>query len=272
MYDALDNCLFVKDQEKFEQLREKADAFNRNFNGSNIIQDDIFHIVENYTKKKNEPLELLRYPIDAEELCACTFLRGGRIFVLVNSQMPLAKQIFAAGHELYHVWCYLENDDPQLVQNGSMLDAMTMDDTTTAQEEMEANAFSGLLLVPAETLYQQIRIYGINLMKISLIDILMLMEIFAVPYKAIVLRLYEDGLINDMQVKALFSISSDEVTHQIRLSGKAKRWMRIPQGVEQFGSLEENMAVNEENMVLQPSRLSSDKRRLQEIREKYHLD
>lgn len=272
MYNVLDNCLFEKNREKFEQLREKADAFNMNFNGNNIIQDDIFRIIENYTKRKNEPLELLRYPIDAEELCACTFLRGGRIFVLVNSQMPLSKQIFAVGHELYHVWCYLENDDPQLVQNGSMLDSMTMDDTTTEQEEMEANAFAGLLLVPSDILYQQIRIYGIDVIRISMMDILMLMEIFAVPYKAVVLRLYEDGLISEAQVKELFRISPDEVKRQIRISGKAKRWALIPQGVEQFGSLEENMEVNEENMVLQPNRLNSDKKRLEEIRAKYHLN
>lgn len=271
MYKALDGSLFVKNRKKFELIRERADGFNKNYNGDNIIQDDIFHVIENYTKKKEMPLELLRYPVGDEELCACTFIRGGRIFILMNAGLPLAKQIFAAGHELYHVWCYLENEDLRLAQEGSMLEASTIEKETNDQEEMEANAFSGLLLVPSDFLCQQVRIYGIKTDHLAVGDVLMLMEIFAVPYKAMVLRLFEDELISEEQVRDLFQIDSEEIKRLIGLTGRAKRWSMVPQGVERFGSLIENIAVNEASGALSPDRLSSDRKRIQEILKKYCL-
>ncbi|MDY2628768.1 MAG: ImmA/IrrE family metallo-endopeptidase [Lachnospiraceae bacterium] len=271
MCKALDNSLFVQDRERFERIREKADGFNKNFNGDNIIQDDIFHIIENYSRKKAVPLELLRYPIEDEELCACTFIREGRIFVLLNAGMQMAKQIFAVAHELYHVWCYLEDEDQDLICNGSLLDSATIDDAAGKQEEMEANAFSGLLLVPADTLNQQIRIYGINKNNITVPDILMLMEIFGVPYKAMILRLYEDSLISEEQARTLFRIPGIEVQNQIEMTGRAKRWSIVPHGIEKFGSLMENMAENIKNGALTSERMDSDRKRLQEIYQLYHI-
>ncbi len=272
MYKAMDNSLFVKDRVKFDQLRERADGFNQNYNGANIIQDDIFHVIENYTKKKGMPFEFLRFPIEGDDLCACTFVRGGRIFLLLNCNMPLAKQIFAAGHELYHIWCYLEDEDQDLMQKGSILASTTIDDSADAQEEMEANAFSGLLLVPADTLCQQIRIYGIAAQQIAAQDVVMLMEIFAMPYKALVLRLYEESIISAEQARELFRVNEDEIRREVELTGRAKRWMDIPKGVERFGSLMENMTLNNENGFLQPSRYESDSVRIAEIQQRYHLD
>lgn len=272
MYKALENSLYVKNKKRFEQIRAKADGFNQGFNGNNIIQDDIFHIIQNYAVRKETPLELLRYPIDDEELCACTFVRGGRLFVLLNSKLPLCKQIFAVGHELYHVWCYLENENSDLAQKGSMLNATTMDESSSEQEEMEANAFSGLLLVPADTLRQQIRIYGIVISEITVKDVLMLMEIFAVPYKAIVLRLYEEGLISECQAKALFEVKASNIQQLIKRTGKAKRWIEPLITEISFGGLDEYLAINKENDSLIPSRLECDERRLQELREKLNAN
>lgn len=47
MFKALENSLFVVDRAKYELVRQRANAFNSNYTGSNIIQDDIFHIIEN---------------------------------------------------------------------------------------------------------------------------------------------------------------------------------------------------------------------------------
>lgn len=271
MYQVLENSLYVKDRKKFELIRERADGFHKSYNGDNIIQDDIFNVVENYAEQKGMPLELLRYPIGDEKFCACTFIRGGRFFILLNGGVPLAKQIFAMGHELYHMWCYLENEDQRLMQNGSMLDSATMEDATNEQEEMEANAFSGLLLVPADLLQQQIRIYGIQTSQIAVRDILMLMDIFAVPYKAMNLRLYEDGLITEDRVRKLFAVSPRDIETQMQLTGRAKRWNVAWVGSERFGSLLENMLLNEANGALPPGRLESDRKRIREIMEQYNL-
>ena len=104
--DALyDGILFKRNNKRFNQIKAAASGFSDLYIGCNIIQDDIFTVIENYARIKDIPLEWLRFPIDDSELCACTFIRGGRIFVMLNSALPMAKQIFAAAHELYHIRC-----------------------------------------------------------------------------------------------------------------------------------------------------------------------
>lgn len=64
-------------------------SFNSLYNKNNIIQDDIFSVLENYVARHDMSFELLRYPIGDEELCACTFIRQGRMFVMINSAISL---------------------------------------------------------------------------------------------------------------------------------------------------------------------------------------
>ena len=167
MYQALENSLFEQDRPRYQEIQRCVTAFNSLFNGNNIIQDDIFHIMENYVRKHEMPFELLRYAIGDQELCACTFIRDKRLFVLVNAAIPMAKQIFAAAHELYHIYCFADENDTGLSERGSILNSMTIDETTTVMEDMEANAFAGLLLAPADRIDEQMRIYGVKRGKIS---------------------------------------------------------------------------------------------------------
>lgn len=76
---------------------------------------------------------------------------------------------------------------------------------------MEANAFAGILLVPVDALEQQIRIYQINKEAIEMNDILTLMDIFAVPYKAMVLRLLEEKIISDDQARKMTAVPFSKV-------------------------------------------------------------
>ncbi|MGO5165502.1 MULTISPECIES: ImmA/IrrE family metallo-endopeptidase [unclassified Candidatus Paralachnospira] len=72
-----------------------------------------------------------------------------------------------------------------------MLDSATGDETGRTQEDLEANAFAGLLLMPDQLLHEQILLYGLDKDLVSVDSILMLMDMFAMPYKAVVLRLFE---------------------------------------------------------------------------------
>lgn len=268
----LNGILYNRNKGRFDQIKNIAAGFTSLYIGHNIIQDDIFPVIENYARIKEMPLEWIRLPIDDQELCACTFIRGGRIFVMLNSGLPLSKQIFAVAHELYHIRCYLEENEPELVKNGSILDARTIDEGTTEEEEMEANAFAGALLASVDDLEQQMRIYGINRENIELDDILTLMDIFAIPYKAMVLRLMEEGIIPESKVKELISIPGSDIEKRMMITGKAKRWALIPAGNEKLGSIIENLADNWENEILPESRLRSDMERLEEIKKRYGIE
>lgn len=268
MNKLLNDCLFSRDKKSFESLREKANSFNSNFNGRNIIQDDIFRIMSNYAQIKEMPLEILRFPVSDKELCACTFVREGRIFVLINTEMLLSKQIFAAAHELYHIYCLLDDENQDLVFNGSILESKTIEESTTKEEELMANAFAGLLLVPSDILNEQLNIYKIRCDALSVKDVLMLMEIFAVPYKAMILRLYEDKLITEKYAEKMLAISNDELMETADITGLAQRFSVNTCNICQFGGLAEYMAVNEMEDNVMPSRLQSDKAILQEIKSK----
>ena len=265
MCRVLDNSLFIKDKKKYVKISECVTSFNSLYNKNNIIQDDIFNILENYVTRHEMPFDLLRYPIADTELCACTFIRQGRMFVMVNSALPISKQIFAAAHELYHIYCYFEENDPVLLQTGSILESDVLDDEAKEIEDMEANAFAALLLAPKERIDEQTDVYNISYKNISIPIVLRIMDIFAIPYKAAVLRLFEEEKINVKTAKELLQKDEAEINKQIELTGKAARWQEIPKDFIRFGSLAELMYDVEQRAVDGDERLESDKARLDKI-------
>ena len=265
MYKALENSLYVKEPDRYLLVRKRANAFNSNYTGSNIIQDDIFHILENYVSQQEKELELLRYPLGDDDFCACTFIRSGSVFVLINSSMPLSKQIFAGAHGLYHLYNYFEEYDLNYQQHPSILDSATMDDDTTRTEDMEANAFAGLILAPTRSLQEQMDIFHVHKENIRLKEILGLMEIYAIPYKATVLRLFEDGIIDKEKARHLFEISEHEIMAQCELTGRAQRWMRNTETDVAFGTLKEKMEIAVRLDAVDEGRYATDKERIKQL-------
>lgn len=265
MFRVLENSLFVKDRKKYTKISECVTSFNALYNKNNIIQEDIFNVLENYVARHAMPFDLLRYPIADAELCACTFIRQGRMFVMVNSALPLSKQIFAAAHELYHIYCYFEENDPVFLQSGSILDSYVLDDEAKDIEDMEANAFAALLLAPKERLEEQTDVYNLCYENISVQLVLRIMDIFAIPYKGAVLRLFEEDKINIKTAKQLLQVDETEINRQIELTGKAARWQEIPKNLIRFGSLLEQIYDVERLETVRDERLQSDKDKLDEI-------
>lgn len=138
---------------------------------------------------------------------------------------------------------------------------------------MEADMFARLLLVSADDLARQIRIYQIS-REFFTEDDLLLLEIFAVPYREMILRLLEERMISDEKAAELAEIPWEEVRErmEIEITGRAKRWSQVPSGNEKFGSLLENLTANEESGVLSQSRLESDWLKLEEIKKKYGIE
>lgn len=267
MCKVLDNSLYIKAHKRYIKIKECVTSFNSLYNKNNIIQDDIFNVLENYVMHHDMPFELLRFPIKDDELCACTFIREGRMFVMVNSAIPLSKQIFAAAHELYHIYCYFEEKDFALLQSGSILASNVLDDSAREMEDMEANAFAALLLAPKDRLEEQSDVYGLSYKNVSVQVVLKIMDIFAIPYKAAVLRLFEEDKIDKKNAGKLLEISSEEISKQIEVTGKAARWQETPRGLIRFGSLAEKMYELEQWESVRDERLEGDKARLRDIME-----
>ena len=272
MNDVLEDSLFVSQNKKFDEIQSIVRQFTAEYVGNSIIKDNIFAVINNYARKKEISLELLRFPIQDDELWALTFLKQNTIFICVNTTLPLCKQFFAAAHELYHIYCYVENADQSYIKNGSMLDSATGDEAGSTQEDLEANAFAGLLLMPNQILHEQILLYGID-KKLSEIDsILTLMDMFAMPFKAVVLRLFESGNISHQQAEKLLKINSEEVMKRTLLTGKAKRWQLDGKGTESFGTLLETFEYNRQHEYLTDTRENDDLAYLAQLKRVYDLN
>lgn len=254
----LDTSLYENNPKRFQQITDLSKKFIGVYCVDSIIGENIFQLLKNYARRNNVSLEILQYPFQDDELWAFTFLKKGTIFVCINSELPQNKQVFAAAHELYHIYCYVENEDPYIIQTGSLLESKTVDETANTQEDIEANAFAALLLMPDRLLNEQIDLYSIPKNNVAVDDILSLMDFFGMPYKAVVLRLYESKNITKANAAELLSVSAEIVQHRISLTGKAKRWMLDGRGIESFGSLEDNLDFNCQNELLTESREAQD--------------
>ncbi|MBE6013764.1 MAG: ImmA/IrrE family metallo-endopeptidase [Lachnospiraceae bacterium] len=272
MGDILDESLFSKQPKRFDETNQKAKSFVVNFCGSTIIRGSIFEVVTNYARVKELPLEILRYPFKDEELWAFTFVKKGTVFLCVNSELSLCKQFFATAHELYHIYCYAEDLNVDTITKGSLLNSKTVDDRADSQEDLEANAFAGLLLMPDAMLDEQIRIYGIAREQITVDDVLTLMELFALPYKATVLRLVENGIIDVTRARNLLNEDKCYVEERMELTGKANVWQQDSRDLSYFGSLLDDMEYNKENDLLTTGRESSDTELLESIRKGFQSE
>lgn len=47
MYKVLDNSLYIKDRKRYKKISECVTSFNAIYNKNNIIQDDIFNVLQN---------------------------------------------------------------------------------------------------------------------------------------------------------------------------------------------------------------------------------
>jgi Zn-dependent peptidase ImmA (M78 family) len=175
------------------ELEEKARGKLASlFKTSRIIKDEVFAILD-------REATLLQYPVEDDEICGFVCCKKGRTFAFVNSHIPYEKQIFAAAHELYHIW-YDQDvlNDGEIIKR-EVLDNALLDGQYTDREAM-ANRFAAVFLVPTSVLRDEIDyLTAGKCSEITLNTVVYLMNTFGVPYKTIVRRLYETGYINQGQ-------------------------------------------------------------------------
>lgn len=188
------------DNKTIENIKSKARQKLLEYNKLNdVIGIQIFHILELQNK-------VLYYPIEDEEVWGFSEKIKGRSFVWINTAIDYDKQIFAAAHELYHLW--FENESEVILKS----DVEEIEDGFNQKEnELIANRFAAEFLINEELLLQETRTYGINKNKLDLKDILKLSHLFVVPYKTMLRRLYEVDLLSKDEFTVFMNYSSDEI-------------------------------------------------------------
>lgn len=161
-----------------------------------VIKEDIFKILEMNCR-------VIYYPIKDDEICGFVYRYKDKKFVYINSYIPLEKQVFAAAHELYHIW-YSD------IKKGELLKRIILEETAPKEEidveELAANRFGAEFLLAEDVFENELKIRKIERNSVSLKQVVELMDVFLVPYKTMVRRLYEIKYISLDQCNELLAI------------------------------------------------------------------
>lgn len=156
-----------------------------------IIRDDIFGMLEKYCT-------VIYYPLENESNCGFhtrRFVNGVlEHFVYINTAQPLSKQVFAAAHELGHVWGVAERVRKKLESEECW---------SQEQEEQIINRFAAELMMPKNEFLSAFKQYvnelELDSEQVRFVDMIHLMVLqmneFMVPYEAVRRRLIETHII-----------------------------------------------------------------------------
>ncbi|HHX79936.1 MAG TPA: ImmA/IrrE family metallo-endopeptidase [Acholeplasmataceae bacterium] len=172
-----------------------------------IIGSQIFSILSLYTR-------VLYYPLGKKGPWGITYIDGTKHtnpdikpFVAINTSIPVDGQVFAAAHELYHIWY----DQRPVTLSSSILYVTNGQNKTPDISELKANRFAAEFLVEEDLLHREMRLYSITPGKITIKNILTLASLFTVPYRTMVKRLYEVDAINGKEQIKYLGLSEIEI-------------------------------------------------------------
>ena len=168
--------------------------------GNDIIGTQIFSILSLYAR-------VIYYPLGKDAPWGFTRIDGssagsfdGKPFAAINSSIPVDCQVFAAAHELYHIW-YEQNPD--------VLPSDLLINKHNEIDEKKANRFAAEFLVDEQLLRQEIELYRIS--EFAIKSVLTLSALFSVPYRTMTKRLFEIGKISGKEADMLLSESEDSI-------------------------------------------------------------
>lgn len=188
------------DSKTIDEIKAKArKKLNEYSKLNDVIGGQIFNILELENK-------VLYYPIEDEKVWGFSEKIKGKSFVWINTAIAYDKQVFAAAHELYHLW--FENDGEVILKT----DIEEMNNSVSISEnELKANRFAAEFLINEELLLQEMRTYSVDKSKIDIKDIIKVSNLFIIPYKTMVKRLYEIKLINRKRYIELMELPNEEI-------------------------------------------------------------
>lgn len=153
-----------------------------------------------------QKLGLVQMPIEDRFWSGAIFVKDGKIIPVLNTSLPRANQYFTAWHEIYHLIfddisfdCFIEADN--------------------VLEERKAECFAASMLLNG------IDRYYVELPDMEFTDkIFLCMSAFQVPYKAVLVSLYEYAVQSEndkmcSNIKKVFDIQYNDLPEKFRRLG-----------------------------------------------------
>ena len=212
---------------------------NNNLSNCYLLRDGIFALLEQYCT-------VLYYPQENEDNDGCHVKRlvNNKIvnFVFINTHKSIEKQVFTAAHELGHILDlsdFLEKKCP---------------DYNVEMEEISMNKFAALLLMPenffSKELQNNLKKYCTEEGQISLDNLikfsLYLMDLFFVPFKAVIIRLFELDYLSKNVAEKILSDNNvlNKINDYIKLLGYKRLGIRSDKkSIKDFAEILEKAEV-----------------------------
>ncbi len=249
-----------------EIQRLTTEIKNENNLNEKVIRDDVFNVLQ-----KMPNCKVLYYPLDEEadeDGCdGCHVVRTIKgiknQLVFINTANTRERQAFSVAHELGHIW----NVDVRIKH--------TLPDIDFDVEDV-INRFAAELLMPEKVFIEQAnnKLYEVIKRetdsegeKATILDIIKvivyLMNYFFVPYKSVVMRLNEVGIINDLSKERLLEYKDSSYVETIIQERQYNR-LGIKTGVMSIANLADRLDEIEERELFSVNRINA-------IRQKFDL-
>ena len=238
-----------------DAIKQKVESFIRSQDIENIVlRDEIFPLLQ------KQKCVVLYYPIGdptREKFCdGCNTTRtinGEQVhMVFINTQNTVERQVFTAAHELGHILRIAEDS-----ANRKKIDQDSIEEAT--------NRFAAELMMPRKSFIMQVKKFlsdnRLNTKRISMKNFLRLvvylMEYFFMPFRAVLLRIYEMKFIdstameNALQYKKSLEIDNiikEEQYTRLRQVNKRKSMSNLPEYLQKMQKMGRGNTVKIENI------------------------
>lgn len=181
---------------------------NEHSKQDDIIGDHVFRLLE-------QNCRVLYYPLEEDDVWGFIERIKGQLFVCINTSIPYEKQVFAAAHELYHIW--FDGENAQEVVLSSNLEETEASHIDVC--ELKANRFAAEFLAETKLLEKEMLRYRIDKNEITIKEVLLLCDVFTIPYKTMVRRLHETKAIRHNTLVELLYVTENEIKKRKTILG-----------------------------------------------------
>lgn len=194
------------DEDVIKQINKEIALINQDYSltAPGCLRDEIFELLEKVGT-------LIFHPLNEKNLWGIYICKNEKHYFLINSSIEREKQVFAAAHELAHS-LDIANMKFEFVTADLMTEYVNNKDFGLKIEKVDliANRFAAELLVGYRRLVEKYNelpaSYNLKVKAVILSDI------FLVPYKTIIKRFIETGLITDKdEIETLIHLDDDQI-------------------------------------------------------------
>lgn len=256
-------CLFEKEPKIFRDIENKANTVLMTSPVFRLIGSNLKVFIKGYAEKNSVHLKLLYLPFNDDQVWGIFYQKKGIYFIVVNSDISINKQNVALAHEFYHFIISLEEDK---------VSAMDILKESSAQaeysiEDKRANAFSSCLLMPKDIVNALLNNEA-ETVEEKLFQIKLLMDVFVVPYKTAVIRMFELGKITLEDAELFIEYTDSTIRDKMEKNNhflKNVRWNHSMKNYIDIDDLAELIKENVEFEFISNSKADKCIKKVEEI-------